>query len=163
MGLWPSFPHKQMLRQRFKNRLFIWDIQETNKEVIKGRGRQQVKPHTTVGNWSLIPRGRFRKMAWMASRNYIVLHFSHLSSEGAGSLYISPARPCLWLLVASSTKMAVLYREPFLMAWKCSSAPTQKTSGEQVSMQVHACGEVFLWGIKPALYLGSYETCFCKS
>lgn len=68
-------------------------------------------------------------MAWMASRNYVVSYFSHLSSEGAGSLYISLSG-YLWLLLASSKKVAVLYREPFRMAWKCSSATTWKTSGE---------------------------------
>lgn len=29
-------------------------------------GRQPIKPATTVGDWSLIPWGRLKEMAWMA-------------------------------------------------------------------------------------------------
>lgn len=34
---WLGFPQKEMLRQRFKNRLLIRDIQETSRELKKGQ------------------------------------------------------------------------------------------------------------------------------
>ena len=45
---------------------------------------------------------------------------------------------------------------------KCGPAPTQKSQWEQgLAGRTHTHGQVLLWGIRPALYLGCYETCFC--
>ena len=44
---------------------------------------------------------------------------------------------------------------------KCSPAPTRKSQWEWgLAGRTHTHGQLLLWGIRPALYLGSSETCF---
>ena len=44
---------------------------------------------------------------------------------------------------------------------KCSPAPTRKSQCERgPAGRTYAQGQVFSWGIRPALSLGCYETCF---
>ena len=45
------------------------------------------------------------------------------------------------------------------MAW--AQLPLGKTSGKRgLAHRTHAHGQVLLWVIRPALYLGHFETCF---
>ena len=45
---------------------------------------------------------------------------------------------------------------------KCGSAPTRKSQwGARLAGRTHIHGQVLQWGIRPALYLGCYETCSC--
>ena len=52
------------------------------------------------------------------------------------------------------------YRRRLCVAW--AYLPLRKASGKQgLAHRTHAHGQVLLWGIRPALYLGHFETCFC--
>ena len=45
------------------------------------------------------------------------------------------------------------------MVW--AQLPLREASGKQESAhRTHTHGKVLLWGIRPALYLGRFETCF---
>ena len=51
------------------------------------------------------------------------------------------------------------YRRPFCMAW--TQIPLRKASGEWgLAHRTCAHGQVLLWGIRPALCLDRFETCF---
>ena len=51
------------------------------------------------------------------------------------------------------------YRRQFCMAW--AQLPLRKASEEWgPAHRTHAHGHVLPWGIRPALYLGRFETCF---
>ena len=48
------------------------------------------------------------------------------------------------------------------MSGNCSPAPTPNSQWAQgPAHRTHAYGQVLQWGVRPALYLGCYETCFC--
>ena len=48
------------------------------------------------------------------------------------------------------------------MRGKCSPAPTLKSQWVRgLAQGTHTHGQVLPWGIRPALYLGCYKTCFC--
>ena len=52
------------------------------------------------------------------------------------------------------------YKRPFCMAW--AQLPLRKASGKRdPTHRTHTHGQVLLWGIRPALYLGHFETCVC--
>ena len=51
------------------------------------------------------------------------------------------------------------YRRPFCVAW--AQLPLREASGKRgLVHRTNAHGQVLPWGIKPALYLGCFETCF---
>ena len=51
------------------------------------------------------------------------------------------------------------YRRPFCIVW--AQLPLGKASGERgLAHRTHAHGQALPWGIRPALYLGRFETCF---
>lgn len=92
-----SFPQRQAFWMGMWSFVLAWFTSETDAETKiyvkvvylghmrnqqgsdKGIGRQWIKPAITVANWGLIPRRRFREMAWMDSPN------SNGSSEQGGS------------------------------------------------------------------------------
>ena len=51
------------------------------------------------------------------------------------------------------------YRRPFCVVW--AQLALGKASGKQgLAHRAHTHGQVLPWGIRPALYLGHFETCF---
>ena len=102
---------------------------------------------------------------------FILLLFCHPNGCEVGIL------PCFWFVFPLWLRIVNIFSCPYLLSYifltemsigncsmrgKWSPVPTWKSQWVQGSAgRTHAHGQILPWGIRPALYLGCYETCFC--
>ena len=132
--------------------LFLRGVSGRQKYVFKRKSRWQ----RCVQVWTLMPKSIHVSSASMVTFDTLYIYHS------LGFSFYFCWTNALLLLYNVSFRTTCLSIGNCSTRGKCSPSPTWKSQWERGSARrTHTHRQILLWGIRPALYLGCYDTCFC--